>query len=92
MVRTKTKKPKEKPFVGEAGLVLVEYRGNVPGVRRWPSSLDGTAYYFGTERRRGYVDARDMVAFIGVQEPGFMDGPQRTFGAVVRRGTASQDD
>lgn len=86
--RMNSKKPVQGPFVGQYGLVLVEYRGSAPGVRFWPSSLPGVRYPFGVERRQGYIDARDMGILVG-QPRDFLAEAKSTF-RIVNRGDSGQ--
>lgn len=89
-MRAKVQKQKPRPFVGEKGLALVEYQGDAPGLRRWPSSLPGVFYLFGTARRVGYIDVRDLAAYVGVKEPDFMDA-KRAF-RLVKHNVVGKDD
>ena len=61
---------------GESGLLELEYTGLAkrPTSRQGPAT--GCFYRFGGERRVGYVDKRDALAWLGVKET---EEQRRTF-------------
>lgn len=66
--------PRPIAAAGEGGLVLLRYVG-VTDIDVYPGAVTGTAYPFGLERRRGYVDARDA--------PGLLDTIEDTLHVFV---------
>lgn len=54
---------------GQAGLVVLRYTG-VNDVDTYIGPATGTAYLFGLERRRGYVDAHDAPGMVEITEDG----------------------
>jgi len=60
----KVPEPPPPPMVGERGWLLLEYTGKAPGSRPWRGPVSKCVYWFGRDRRVGYVDARDGVKFI----------------------------
>ena len=48
------------------------YTGNAPTARPWRGQVTGVVYWFGGDRRIGYVDARDGIKFLTpIGEPVF---------------------
>jgi hypothetical protein len=55
--------------VGEAGLVMVEYVGWLD-LDHYTGEVTGATYWFGLERLKGFVDARDAPYFAEIEEDG----------------------
>lgn len=62
------KAPKQKAIkVGEAGLVVLEYRG-FQELKLYHGLATGQGYKFGMERMKGRVDSRDVKSMLEIVE------------------------
>lgn len=73
------------PWPGENGWLHIEYLGGAPTARGWRGPFTGQAYWFGGNKRRGYVDIRDGIKML---VPRLTGGARPVF-EVIRESTGN---
>ena len=58
------------PWPGARGWIALAYTGKAPNPRPWRGAETGLVYWFGGDRRFGFVDARDAVKWLAPRRTG----------------------